>query len=128
MDDPNLKYQFLAHFDRDMIAFVRRHDILKHGLLKLIHENSGDKVIAFERAGILFVFNFHDSRSHVDYPVKVSLNQYRLLFDTDRPEYGGYNRLLPGQHYIAIQKKNDKANSYLIRLYLPTRTALVLIP
>jgi 1,4-alpha-glucan branching enzyme len=128
VDDPNLKYQFLAHFDRDMIALAKKHDLLKHGLIQLLYEHSKDKVIAFQRAGLLFVFNFNSILSHVDYPVKVPHHEYRLLLDSDRSEYGGHDRLQPDQRYLNTHMDQEKVPPYLIRLYLPNRTALVLGP
>jgi len=126
--DPNLRYQFLANFDRDMISLVKQYNLLKHALLRLLHEHSEDKVTAFERANLVFVFNFHYSRSHVDYCIHVPFSKYRLLFDSDRPEYGGHTRLQPDQRYIHSEASRDKSPLFPIRLYLPTRTALVLEP
>ena len=34
-------------------------------------KDEGDKVIVFERAGLLFIFNFHPTRSYTDYRVGV---------------------------------------------------------
>jgi 1,4-alpha-glucan branching enzyme len=34
-------------------------------------KHEGDKVIAFERAGLVFVFNFHPTKSFTDYKIGV---------------------------------------------------------
>ncbi|MDQ1330734.1 MAG: 1,4-alpha-glucan branching enzyme, partial [Thermodesulfobacteriota bacterium] len=66
-DDPSLKYHLLANFDRDMIALAKRFNLLGHAAPTLLYENTNDKIIAFRRAGLLFVFSFHPSSSFTDY-------------------------------------------------------------
>jgi hypothetical protein len=41
-------------------------------------KHEGDKVVVFERAGLLFVFNFHTSKSFSDYKVRRSSMPVRL--------------------------------------------------
>lgn len=36
-------------------------------------KHDGDKVIAFERAGLLFVFNFHPTQSFTEYRIGVNV-------------------------------------------------------
>ena len=67
MDNPDLKYRFLADFDRDMIALAKQFRLLDSKGPDLLYEHSDDKVLAFMRAGLVFVFNFHAVRSHIDY-------------------------------------------------------------
>jgi 1,4-alpha-glucan branching enzyme len=128
LDNPKLKYQFLAAFDRDMIALIKTYDLLLHPNLQLMHEHSDDKVIAFERAGLVFIYNFHPTRSHTDYRIHVPKNRYCLIFDSDKPEYGGYHRLQPNQRYVSPKAGKDNKSPFPIRIYLPARTGLVLSP
>jgi len=128
LDDPNLKYHYLAEFDRDMIALAREHHLLSVPRIQLLHEHSDNKVLAFERADLVFIFNFHSSRSHEGYRIHLPKYEYSLVFDSDRPEYGGHDRLLPNQRYISSDNDKGQNSFYPIRLYLPTRSCLVLSP
>jgi len=119
-DSPDLRYGFLGHFDRRMIQLARTYGLLEASVPRLIKEHSEHKVLAFEREGLIFVFNFHPTRSHNDYPIAAAPGQYRMIMDSDAPEYGGHGRLQRDQRHFTT----DRALS----LYLPTRTALVLAP
>ena len=48
-------------------------------------KHEGDKVIVFERAGVVFVFNFHPSKSYTDYKIGVQVDgKYpRKMIDAD---------------------------------------------
>ena len=53
-----------------------------------------DKVVCFERAGCLFVFNFHVNKSFADYRVGIDQpGYYQLVLDTDAEAFGGHNRV-----------------------------------
>jgi len=124
-EDPGLKYHFLSCFDRDMIALAKRFKILDSKAIHLLYEHSDNKVILFERGGLFFVFNFHPTCSYTDYHADAPPGEYCMIFDSDAPEYGGNNRLTRNQHHFTQYEKNNSRN--LLSLYLPTRTALVLL-
>ncbi|MBW1898770.1 MAG: alpha amylase C-terminal domain-containing protein, partial [Deltaproteobacteria bacterium] len=128
VDDPNLKYRFLADFDREMISFAKEFILLEDSKPKILHEHSDDKVIAFQRSGLIFVFNFHPTCSHVDYRLRVPEGKYRMIFESDSVSYGGNGRLQNGQVHETFNKTNGQQTYDFISLYLPTRTALVLQP
>ncbi len=124
-DDPGLKYHFLGRFDHDMVELAKQYDLLKSPAPRLLSEHTGDKIIAFERANLLFIFNFHPSSSYTDYLFDVPPGEYEILLDSDAPKYGGYGRIDTTQHHFTIP---DRANSRMINaisVYIPTRTALV---
>jgi 1,4-alpha-glucan branching enzyme len=126
VDDPSLKYHLLAKFDRDMISLAKGCRLLDTHAPGLLYENTNDKIIAFRRAGLLFVFNFHPTRSFTDYCFDAPPGTYRMIFDSDSREYGGHGRLLPGQEHLTLPDKSRKTNRQFISLYLPTRTGIVL--
>jgi 1,4-alpha-glucan branching enzyme len=128
VDDPGLKYRFLARFDRDMILLARHFHLLESSGPQLLFENSNDKVIAFERGGLLFVFNFHPSCSRSDYCFEAPPGKYRMIMDSDAPEYGGHGRLFRDQYHLTLHDTSGERERHLLSLYVPTRSALVLRP
>jgi 1,4-alpha-glucan branching enzyme len=126
VDDGALKYRLLARFDRDMIALAQRHRIFEAPTLRLLHEQAGDKVLVFERAGLVFAFNLHPTRSLPDYRVEAPLGEYRMALDSDAPIYGGHGRLHAAQrHYTRIDTSSGLPR-HTLSLYLPSRSAIVL--
>ena len=126
VDDPLLKYRLLANFDRDMIALAKCFHLLESSAPMLLYENTNDKIIAFRRAGLLFAFNFHPTRSFTDYGFDAPPGTYKMIFDSDSKELGGYGRLNPGQEHHTLSDKAKNSNRRFISLYLPTRTGIVL--
>jgi 1,4-alpha-glucan branching enzyme len=109
-----------------MIALAKRFQILESSEIRLLYEHSDDKVLIFQRAGILFVFNFHPARSHVDYRFEAPPGKYRMILDSDAIKYGGYGRLQQDQCHLTLLDNSRDWKQHLLSLYLPTRTALVL--
>jgi 1,4-alpha-glucan branching enzyme len=125
-DAHHLKYRMLARFDRDMIRLAKQFRLLAEGDPSLICEHNDDKVIAFVRAGLIFVFNFHPSTSYTDYSIHVAPGRYRLIFDSDADSYGGHGRLDKAREHVYDAGPRKEGRAPWISLYLPTRTALVL--
>ena len=62
------------------------------------HED--DKVVVFERAELLFVFNFHPTKSFTDYRVGVEIpGEYKIALDSDSEKYGGFNHVDAKVHH-----------------------------
>ena len=125
-DDPDLRYHQLGDFDRDMIALAKSNFLFGSKSSDLLHEQNEDKVIAFLRAGLIFIFNFHPRQSHVDYPVFAPPGKYRMIFNSDDGRYGGYDRLKKNQVHFT---RPDESGIYFrnrLSLYLPARTVIVL--
>ncbi|KFD50902.1 hypothetical protein M513_08215 [Trichuris suis] len=72
VDDDLLRYKFLNNWDRAMNMAEEKYHWLSSGPGYTSWKHEGDKVIAFERGGVLFVFNFHCSKSFADYKVGVA--------------------------------------------------------
>ena len=125
VDDSDLKYGLLARFDRDMLSLAKQFRLLDSPP-NLLFEHFGDKIIAFERAGLIFVFNFHSFCSHSDYTIEVPPGKYEMVMDSDASEYGGHQRLVKGRHHLTMPGRSQGRERNLLSLYLPTRTAVVL--
>jgi len=125
-DDPNLKYQFSAGFDRDMIRLAQKYKLLDTPGPNLIYEHDADKIIIFERAGLLLAFNFHPDQSFSDYRFEAPPGSYKMIFNSDRGRYGGHRRLQPDQEHLTGVEVVATHKRHFLSLYLPTRTAQVL--
>ena len=109
-----------------MMVLADKYRLLQTTGPNLIYEHIDDQVIAFERSGLLFIFNFHSTCSHVDYTFEASAGKYRMIFDTDVRKYGGHGRLDSNQCHFTLEGKEKSRIRHLLSLYLPTRTAIVL--
>jgi 1,4-alpha-glucan branching enzyme len=125
-DNKDLKYYSLRLFDRKMVKLNTDFKILNDLYINRIYENNADKVVAYMRGELLFVFNFHPSTSFTDYGIPI-VGKFRIILDTDDPAFGGFNRIDRKTIYISIRKaQRNIINAPLyLYLYLPARTAIV---
>ncbi|RJP94668.1 MAG: 1,4-alpha-glucan-branching enzyme [Desulfobacteraceae bacterium] len=129
-DKTDLKFHYLGKFDQDMIHLARSHclfaSIENSEKTDFLYEHQIDKVIAFMRNELVFVFNFHPEASHTDYPIPAPAGKYRMIFNSDDAVYGGHNRLKKNQTHFTLPYENPGSSGDRLSLYLPTRTAIVL--
>uniref|UniRef100_A0A674GQB7 1,4-alpha-glucan branching enzyme n=1 Tax=Taeniopygia guttata TaxID=59729 RepID=A0A674GQB7_TAEGU len=125
-EDDLLRYKFLNAFDRDMNKLEERYGWLASPQAYVSEKHESNKVIAFERAGLIFIFNFHPYQSYVDYRVGIETpGKYKILLDSDAGEYGGHQRLDHNTEYFSEEyPHNYRPNSIMV--YIPSRVALVL--
>jgi 1,4-alpha-glucan branching enzyme len=94
---------------------------------QLVHEDKGAHILAFRRAGLLFVFNFHPVQSHTGYGIPTEPGKYRILLDTDHPSFGGFGLIDDRQiHFTGPLFDDPSTGNRYLKLYLPARSALVL--
>jgi 1,4-alpha-glucan branching enzyme len=126
-DNKELKYYSLGNFDKSMLKLNNDSGFLKDLSVNRIYENNADKVVAFTRGELLFVFNFNPTVSFTDYGIPVK-GKYKIVLDTDDPDFDGFNRINRNTVYLSIRKaERNIINAPLyLYLYLPSRTALVL--
>jgi 1,4-alpha-glucan branching enzyme len=128
-DNPDLKYGQLARFDRAMIQMARLNGLYETRRPELLQVHQADKVLAFTRSGLLFVFNFHPEVSFTDYALPVAhAGRYRMILNTDDGSFGGHDRLISGQSHATCSVSGTGGGDRQVRLYLPNRCALVLEP
>jgi 1,4-alpha-glucan branching enzyme len=126
-DDPALRYALLAAFDKAMMALEEEHRFLGTPGPRLLLDHEERKLLIFERAGLLFLFNFHPLVSCPDLAFEVPAGRYRLALDSDAPEFGGHGRVAPGQVYAAEPYYTPWGKRlHRLRVYLPCRAAIVL--
>ncbi|RAO74027.1 uncharacterized protein BHQ10_010039 [Talaromyces amestolkiae] len=124
-DDHLLRYRFLNDFDRAMQVTEEKYGWLHAPQAYVSLKNESDKVIVFERAGLLWVFNFHPTQSFADYRVGVEQEgTYRIILDTDDVDFGGHGRNQKETRFFTTDFPwNDRKN--FLQVYIPARTALV---
>ncbi|KAI7800313.1 hypothetical protein IRJ41_000186 [Triplophysa rosa] len=126
VDTDRLRYKQLYNFDRDMNRTEDKYGWLAAPPAYISVKHEGDKVIVFERANVLFVFNFHPTQSYTSYKVGVgSAGKFKIKLDSDEIHYGGHGRLDHSTEFFTEPVAfNDRPNSMMV--YIPCRTAIVL--
>lgn len=114
-DNPKLKYKWLEAFDVDMIKLISSLNDSEYHYVSIDEDR---KLISFIRGEYLFVFNFSPATSYTDHEIPAFDGSYKIHLSSDNPEYGGHNRIDSSLSYTAHQER--------VRLYIPSRTALVL--
>lgn len=125
-DNPNLKYHFLADFDKALLALFHSIPNIFTAPPQLLLIDEQHKLLAFERAKYIFIFNFHPTNSVTDFPILCLPGSYELILDTDNASFGGYDRIKPAQRFFSNAVINDKGRDHYLKVYLPCRTAIVL--
>ncbi len=123
-DNPDLKYHYLADWDKAMVDLVKQHKVLEAGYGDLIKSDDWNKCLVFEKAGLVFVFNFHINQSlpHYEFYVPES-GSYRVVLNSDAPVYGGHNRVDDSLQYNTLF--DEQQGRHYLKVYVPNRTALV---
>ena len=88
-DNKDLRFQYLLTFDQAMINLERHYKFLEspEPVQQLWIKNS-DKLLAYQKGQLLFVFNFHPSYEQelqLQFPEKPE-----LIFDSDDQKFGGF--------------------------------------
>ncbi|ABN65252.2 alpha-1,4-glucan branching enzyme [Scheffersomyces stipitis CBS 6054] len=130
--DDLLRYKFLYAFDAGMLSLDSKYGVLDKPQAYVSLKHEGDKVLVFERNGLLFVFNFHHSQSFPDYKIGVeTAGTYQIVLNSDEAQYGGHDRIQevdangkPVQYFTNNDPWNNRSNSMMV--YIPSRTAIVL--
>jgi len=124
-DNPDLRYYHLAEFDKAMQHLAGQAQFIDGARPDLVCLHHQDKVLAFRRGTMVFIFNFNPDQSFTDYRINLASGIYRLVLTTDDPRFAGHNRIAPDQAFHT-QTHPPAADEHFITVYLPVRTALVL--
>lgn len=125
-DDPNLLFSCLGDFDRAMLRLVSEVGAIDGSKPRLLQMSEADKVLVIERGPLVFFFNFHSAQSQSDYAVRVPPGIFRSVLNSDEPRFGGQGRIESDQAYPILTETHAAECVFLVRVYLPCRTALVL--
>lgn len=124
--DPSLLYSCLAAFEKAMLRLDCDMEILA-ATLKITWVDEDAKIFVCERKStshiLIFAFNWHPYRSQSDYRIPTSQQGLlQLILCTD--DFGGHGRVKRDGYYFTDSNETGKMHSF--RVYLPTRSALVL--
>lgn len=125
VDNHDLRYHYLADFDRAMIKLASDFRIFSDGIVARRHINTGDLVLAYERANLLFIYNFHPVKSYPNYGISCLSGKYKAILSSDSENFGGQNRIDLNITYRTVPEMSFTPNQ-MLKVYLPSRTALVL--
>ena len=122
VDNPDLKYQFLDAFDKEMIRVIRENKIVTSLFGNQLNMDEGNKTIIFERNHLVFVFNFHTQNSIPDYRFRVPApGEYELILNSDNVRFGGHGRIDDSTKYFTQKEGAD----HFLNIYNTNRTAQV---
>ncbi|MDA3852632.1 MAG: alpha amylase C-terminal domain-containing protein [Bacteroidales bacterium] len=124
-EDDNLRFKPLMVFDRAMMSLMRERQIIDYRLQPLMIDNE-KKILAFERGGLYFFFNFHPNQSYPDYSVSTLPGKYSLIINTDSPQFDGNGILTEPQDYFTRSYNTGSEINHALKIYLPCRSALVM--
>lgn len=120
VDHPGLRYQHLNAFDASMIHLGDKHSILGKQPAHLLYVHNDDQILAAERGGLIFIFNFSPHQSYPDYLIPVQkAGGYKIILNSDSAAHGGHCRIDPS--VISSTNKDTQ-----LSLYLPSRTCIAL--
>jgi 1,4-alpha-glucan branching enzyme len=128
VDNPDLKYQYLGNFDKEMLHFIGEIKNFQNTPITKIWDNSGDQVLAFQRKDLIFVFNFNPTQSFAGYGILTPKpGEYKVVLNTDNPAFGGFGLIDESQnHFTQPDPLYKKEKKEWLKLYLPARTGIVL--
>jgi 1,4-alpha-glucan branching enzyme len=121
VDREDLKYKYLANWDKAMLRIIKEPKILSASATRQINMDTANKVIIFEKNKLIFIFNFSTGNSIFGYKLWVpEKGTYRIILNSDKKEFGGFERVDDAIDYPTDNDQN-------LSVYLTNSTALVLM-
>lgn len=125
VENPELKFHFLGYFDKAMLDFIKKYNILHSDFGTLLNADELNKTVVFERNKLIFVINLHTTHSIPDYEFVVpEPGDYRIILNTDNKLFGGHGRI--DENTIFITRYDEIKDNHSLRIYNTNRTAIIL--
>lgn len=119
VDNPDLKYAWLAAFDKQLMEFAKSYEILSKPPAQCLFIDHAQKILVVERGNLIFVFNLSVGKSVFGYPITVpSLETRELVLSSDDSNTGGHGRV---DHLSEYPVSPDG----VMKIYTPSRSGLV---
>lgn len=125
MNNTETKYQWLAApqvIPNLLSTLSDAHNVAgEQAYVSLKHEV--DKVVVYERADVLFIFNFHPTNSFTDYRVGVEkAGTYKVVLSSDEKRFGGHDRIDTSvEHFTTPMEWNNRKNWLQVEMLFNTR-------
>ena len=125
-DNPHLKYQFLGLFDQELMKLIvkNKKQMAERPVERCI--NNDDQILAYQRGDLLFITNLHPYKSFTGYGMMVEKGSYQIVLNSDNVKFGGYGHINEKIEYFTQKGLEKNTDLEWLKLYLPSRTSLVL--
>ncbi len=126
-DNHTLKYHFLGDFDKEMIKLMKSIPNFQDTPIIKLWDKDEDNVLAYMRGDLLFMFNFHPTKSYSDYGILAPEGEYEMILNTDSLLFGGFGLVDESMHHFTLHDElYAKDHKGWLTTYLPARSAFVL--
>ncbi len=125
MENKELKFKYLAAFDRAMIKKAKSDYLLDNEPCYGVNINEADQLMCFKRGRFYFIFNWSPTNSYTDYGIFTDAGKYKIVLSTDNVEFGGFGNVDESLTYFA-ERIPFNSGQYQLKLYIPARTAFVM--
>jgi 1,4-alpha-glucan branching enzyme len=125
-DNTSLQFSALGDFDEAMLKLFNENSEALTEYPRQLYASGEEKLLAFSRGELFFIFNFHPTQSYTDWKLMVPPGDYKLMLTTDSVRFGGHERVSLPQTYFTMPSIWGKEQVLHISLYVPSRCALVL--
>ncbi len=123
VDNEDLRYKYLNNFGEAMVKMARSNNLVSSLPANQLNVDEENHTLIFERNNLIFIYNFSPYNSIPDYRFKIpNAGSYEIILNTDRQEFGGFDRVDDGMTYPSVTLFGD----HFLSVYLPSRVALVL--
>jgi 1,4-alpha-glucan branching enzyme len=125
MDNPLLRYHYLSDFDRAMIQTIKDAKLLSTSFAEQINCDEANKCLIYQRAELIFLFNFHADGSIPGYEFVVpDEGRYKIILNTDHVNFGGQGRV--NEDMLYSTRFDEETSTHRLSIYFTCRTAIVL--
>ncbi|MDX9799825.1 MAG: alpha-amylase family glycosyl hydrolase [Spirochaetia bacterium] len=119
VNDKNLRYHYLAAFDRALLKSCGK--VLSDRHAENVRIDDAGQVLSYKRGNLLFAVNLSPAVSHTDYILNADAESYDLVLNSDSPAFNGFGRV---PDMLRLHSFKEGGRSF-ITPYLPARCALV---
>jgi len=125
-DNPQLKYEYLNHFDQAMVHFMSGENLMGGGVPQSLWLDQEKMLIAYRKQDYIFIFNFHPTNSYAELQLPIhEEGGFQVVLDTDEGRFGGHMRIAHATIYETSTLTNFPDFSGIV-IYAPNRTGMVL--
>ena len=108
-----------------MVNLIKENGVLKSPWTNCRRQHEQDQILVYERAGLIFAFNFHPTNSQTGLFINAPEHgDYKVVLSSDDKQFGGYERIDKETVYHTWAHDDQLGDGFA--LYLPARTAVVL--